>query len=249
MIATFIYQRDNLVGENIVIGGEEGHHIARVMRLKSGDQVRLIDGQGTAHTCEIGDIKGDQVVCRIIKTTRFSGEPSIKLTLAVALSEAAKFKTIIEKGTEVGVSKFIPLYSEKSKINLSASAIVKRKMSRWQRIATAAAKQSGRSVIPTIDQPEEFSAFIKRCNPEVSCLFHSPSQMSLTDLVSKTSDLNEVVSIIGPESGFSPTEIELAGSNQVAVVSLGDRILRTETAGVVIPSLIIYLRDAVKKIA
>lgn len=246
MIATFIYNPCDLVGENIVVAEDEGHHIARVLRLKPGDAVRLIDGAGTAHLCEIGDIKGDKVVCRIIKTTRNSGESSVGLTLAVALSESSKFKTVIEKGTEVGVVKFIPLFSEKSKISISSESVLKRKMDRWRRIAMAAAKQSGRSIIPSIEPPIEFSKFISKCDPKSSLLFHPNIQSSLTDWMTKRSAGKDVIAIIGPESGFSQSEIDLAKTVQVSIVSLGDRVLRTETAGTVIPALIIYLAESVK---
>lgn len=246
VIQTFLYNQADLLGENIVVEGEEGHHISRVLRMKPGDAVRLIDGSGTAHSCEIGDIKGDKVVCRIIKTVRFSGEASINLTLAVALSESSKFKTIIEKGTEVGVHKFIPLYSEKSKIDFRSEAVVKRKLIRWQRIATAAAKQSGRSVIPSIDSPQEFISFVNQCDFKICALFHPQSQINLTKWLAKTSAAQEITAIIGPESGLSPKELEAAQTRQIPIVSLGERVLRTETAGTVIPALIIYLAESGK---
>lgn len=244
---TFIYDPAGYDAEGIItITGPEARHISSVLRLTKGALVRLTDGRGTAHICEIGDVGGKKVTCRVIKTVRGGGEPRLSLSLAVGLSTGAKFDTVIEKGTEVGVSRFVPLLTEKAKVKPVDKGAMTRKLNRWRRIAEAAVKQSGRSVIPEIDEPVSFDDYIASCDPAGTVIFHPADRAdSLTEITgSATGDSLHLV--IGPESGFSPGEMEMAAKRGIRAISLGDRVLRTETAGVVLAALVIYLHDSFK---
>lgn len=242
---TFLYSPDDCDGRFIVVKAAEARHMKAVLRLKTGDMVRLIDGQGTAHLCQIDGFKGKDVLCSIIKTVRRSGEADISLTLAAGLSSGYKFDVVIEKGTEAGISRFVPLLTDKGKVKVEESAKLKRKMNRWRRVAEAAAKQSGRSVIPEISEPVKFSDYISGVDKAHTWLFHPQTGESRSNWPKYS--VAEVTVVIGPESGFSPAEIELAKQRNINIISIGDRILRTETAGIIIPALFIYLADSVKE--
>lgn len=245
MIPTFVYEPSSCDGVDITVSGHEAHHMTGVIRLHQGETVRLIDGCGLAHICEIAKITTRQVICRIIKSISGSGEPGLHLTLAIGLSTGFKFDLVIEKGTEVGVSRFVPLLTEKGRIRKADLASLGRKMTRWRRVAEAAVKQSGRSVFPKIDPPTTWNDFLTVCKPEETILFH-PAE----NPISPASHLRafrgaNLTLLVGPESGFSMDEIALAAERGIPAANLGERILRTETAGVVLSALAIYVHEMV----
>jgi 16S rRNA (uracil1498-N3)-methyltransferase len=246
MIPTFLYKADDMAGDTIIISGTEAHHIARVMRLDRSDMIRMSDGQGTTHLCEISAITPKKINCRIIKTLKNSGEPGIHLTLAAGLSASFKFDTIVQKATEVGVSRFVPLLCNKGMVKTGDKAALKRKINRWRRICEAAVKQSGRSRIPAIERPIDFIEFLDNCDPKETFLFHPGDRSEDISILTNLKTKQEITIIVGPESGFSPSELEAARDHGISIITLGDRILRTETAGIVLPALVIYLSDIVK---
>jgi 16S rRNA (uracil1498-N3)-methyltransferase len=240
MIPTFIYCPGPAGDGFIVLEGPEAHHVASVMRMKAGEIIRAIDGAGTALLCEIIEIGRKQVRCRVIETLKDSGEPRLKLTLAIGLSTGPKFDMVIEKATEVGVSRVVPLVTSKGKIRRVDAASGEKKSARWHRIAEAAAKQSGRSVIPTIESPQGVEIFIATCHPEQSILFHPGGAPDRWNDRLRGIPGNALTILVGPESGFSPEEIAIAEKRNILVAGMGERILRTETAGIVLSALAIY---------
>ena len=240
MIQTFIYEPSRQDGNRITIDGLEAKHMSSVLRLGQGETVRLIDGHGTAHICEIQKTGSKKIICGIIRTVKNSGEPALDLTLAVGLSTGSKFDTVIEKGTEVGVARFVPLLTDKSKVKIGDSGNVKRKMNRWERVCTAAAKQSGRSIVPPIDHPVRFDEFISGVKSSAAIIFHPDEKATALAAVLETLDNHSLTILIGPESGFSPGEIKLGVDRGISIISLGERVLRTETAGIVLSALTIY---------
>lgn len=246
MTATFIYKPEDLQDDIITIGGSEAHHIAKVLRCVKGDMVRLIDGLGTAHICEIASVGPKKIDCRIIKTQKNSGESNLQLTLAIGLSTALKFDDVVEKATEAGVRRLTPLLTEKAKVKTGDKGALTRKMQRWRRICEAAVKQSGRSWIPVIDEPIPYDIFLQDCHPDESIIFHPAAREdNIIDLI-KLKSLHRMTILVGPESGFSSAEIEAARSLGITPISLGDRVLRTETAGTILPALMIYLWENTK---
>ncbi|MFH1701464.1 MAG: RsmE family RNA methyltransferase [Candidatus Zixiibacteriota bacterium] len=246
MTHTFIYKASDKNDNRIILTGNEAHHVITVLRLPIGEIVRLIDGQGEAEICEIAGISTGSVECRIIKQTINSGEASLSLTLAVGLSQTSKFDSVIEKGTEVGVRNFVPLITEKSKVKIDKHGTLSRKQKRWQRVCEAAAKQSGRSIIPHICEPIPLMAYLDKINSQTTILFHPECTPLANANIFRDYPGNELTIITGPESGFSPGEIDHAVKKGFAVYSLGERILRTETAGIVISALAIYLFESAK---
>jgi 16S rRNA (uracil1498-N3)-methyltransferase len=246
MIQTFLFSPDDQTDEMITIGGSEAHHMVSVLRLRKGEMVRLIDGRGTAHVCELIAAGGRKADCRIIKTTRNSGEAALDLTLAIGLSTGFKFDEIIEKGTEVGVRRFVPLVTEKGKVNLGGEAEIKRKLGRWRRIGEAAVKQAGRSIVPPIEEPIWFERFVSGCDPAASVLFHPQERLDDPLALVRQFANGAATVLVGPESGFSAAELDTARRSGIPTISLGERVMRTETAGVVLAALVIYLYATVK---
>jgi 16S rRNA (uracil1498-N3)-methyltransferase len=242
---TFIYNSKERTGNTIIVTGSEARHISQVMRLKKGGLVRLIDGAGSAHTCEILRSGMKTVTCRVIKSTKNAGEASADLTLATGLSAGSKFDAVIEKGTEVGINRFVPLLTRKGKVRIADGASLNRKLTRWRRVAEAAAKQSSRSVIPRIELPLDYGVFIKSVAGESAILFHPDDRVINLKSILDSARGREVTLIIGPESGFAPEELEQAREKNIRFCSLGPRILRTEPAGVVLAALVIYYLETV----
>lgn len=245
MIPTFIYNPAAAGDGFIILEGSEAHHAASVLRMKAGEAIRAIDGSGTAFLCEIIEIGKKQVRCRVIEPQKASGEPKLQLTLAIGLSTGLKFDMVIEKATEVGVSRIVPLVTSKGRIRRVDSESGQTKASRWQRIAEAAAKQSGRSVIPSIESPQGLETFVAACRPEESILFHPDGAFGRWEERLKGIPGTALTILVGPESGFSPEEIALAEKWNIPVVGIGARVLRTETAGIVLAALAIYTYDPV----
>lgn len=244
MIPTFIYNPAVAGDGYVVLEGAEAHHAASVLRMKAGETIRAIDGLGNAFRCEIVEIGRKQVRCRVIETQKESGEPRLKLTLAIGLSTGPKFDMVIEKGTEVGVSRIVPLVTSKGKIKRVGAESGEKKSARWRRIAEAAAKQSGRSVIPLIESPQGVETFIAACRPEETILFHPGASSRWSDHL-RILPGNQLTILVGPESGFSQEEVAFGESRKIAVVGMGERVLRTETAGIVLSALAIYTYDLV----
>lgn len=221
------------------LSSAESRHASKVLRLKRGDLVIAVDGLGTAYRSEVTKVsRAGQVEIRVHSVTRNFGEPNVRLTLAGGLSTSSKFDTVVEKGTELGVSRFVPLFTEKSKVRLEDDRRARAKVSRYEKVALAAMKQSRRSLRPEIAFPVTFADYMKEIDQgSVSLLFHPAASQRYGDL-NLSPEIKRINVIVGAESGFSDDEIDLAQSKSVRLVSLGRRILRTETAGPVICALV-----------
>ncbi|MBU1026898.1 MAG: 16S rRNA (uracil(1498)-N(3))-methyltransferase [Candidatus Margulisbacteria bacterium] len=219
------------------ITGSDAHQIKNVLRLKIGDQIELLDGTGKIHTSKIIKIEQNKIDCEILTTKQDKAESKIKVTLAQCLPKAKKMDLIIQKCTELGVNQIIPTLSERS--------IAKgEKADRWQKIAKEAAEQSGRSIIPEISPLTKFEDVLKmKSNFDLALIpWELEKETSLKSILTTYQPIKLLV-LIGPEGGFSQEEIELAQQAGFTSVSLGQRILRTETAGMAILAMIIYASE------
>ncbi|MFQ5454531.1 MAG: RsmE family RNA methyltransferase [Candidatus Zixiibacteriota bacterium] len=238
------YSKPEAINDDLIeLGVKESHHAVRVMHHKRGDLIIVVDGLGNAYRGEIIQINHNkQVRIKVHSVVRNFGEPNIILTLAGGLSTGTKFNTIIEKGTELGVKRFVPLLTEKSRIKLDDPKKSKAKIARYENITLAAIKQCRRSCLPEISAPISFEKYMQEIDVnDLSLIFH-PSRYSrpLSDAI-KSTEVRRINIIIGPESGFSENEIISAKERGVKPISLGSRILRTETAGPVTCALIMNI--------
>jgi len=226
--------------ENIpIISGSDAHYVKNVLRMKVADSLKLLDGNGTIYIAKIAEIKKDEVVCKIVSSCQDQSEPKIKVTIAQGLPKAKKMDLIIQKCTELGVCEIIPMLTERA-IGKSA------KSERWQKIAKEAAEQSGRAIIPKITQLTKFPEVTKLAQDYDLALIPWELETSrslksaLSSLSISPSHHLSILILIGPEGGFSQKEAEAAKQAGCLSVSLGSRILRTETASLAILSMINY---------
>ncbi len=242
MIPVFYSPPQNIIGEILTISGDEAHHLAKVMRLKKGDAVDIVDGEGKAYHCTIDRIDKEKAICKIYRTTAALGEPSHHITLAAGLSTGTKIDDVIERCTELGISRFIPLITEKSKIKIGRGSDRKGKFDRWRKVAVASMKQTRRSLIPVIEPINEFGTLFEKFNDLGSILIFDPDSdsINLNEFVPDVAQ-NKYTILVGPESGFSRDEIEKAVANGAIIVSLGRRILRTENAGPTALALLMHI--------
>jgi 16S rRNA (uracil1498-N3)-methyltransferase len=231
----YFYVSPNSISRNeCIIDGEEFAHLTHVMRRTVGDSVRVVDGLGTAYDAVIEQIARSQALCRIEARMERLHEPPIHLTLGVAiLKNGANFDFLVEKGTELGVSAFTPLLTERT---ISRHA----RRERWQKIARAAMKQSGRSFLPTVAEARSLDEFLRSApSAAVRLLPHEKvEQPRLRDAL--PAGTSAAVAAIGPEGGFSEREVEQAVSAGFIPVSLGPRRLRAETAALITAGLLLF---------
>lgn len=220
-----------------MLHGDDVKHIARVLRLKAGDEIALCDGCGTECTAVIERIEKDVVACRRFEVTQSASEPRTKVTLFQGLPKTGKMETIVQKCVELGVDRIVPMLTERCVVQPKES--FSNRIERWQRVGEEAAKQSRRGTIPTVSELQridvlDFSAF-----DLVLVAFENERTTSLKDALKNFSGVR-VALLIGPEGGFCDREIELLSKRGARAVSLGPRILRTETAGMAMLAQVLY---------
>lgn len=227
----------------IVISGEDAHHIIKVLRYKIGDFLELSDGKSIVANSVIEDIdhKEQYVKLRILeKTIVESINP--KITLFQGIPKGDKFDFIIQKGTEIGVSKFVPVKTARTIVEFSKDKLQRRK-ERWYKIAKEASKQCRRTDIPEISGVINFSDSMEKIKDYDLAIIPwelEKTKSLKTVLRNENKDVRNIAVFIGPEGGFAEAEVALARRTGVISVSLGSRILRTETAAIAVCTAIMY---------
>lgn len=231
----------NFSKRTLTLTADEARHLREVLRLKIGDEVQVFDGAGKEFRAVVSQARREFAELEIrdeIDSPR--PESPLQLTLAVALLKGEKFDLVVQKGTELGVNRFIPLNTRYADIRLRDEADAAKRVTRWQRIALEAAKQCGRSVVPEVTPPNSFASVIG----EGSCLMFSEREgesLLNTDLA-----IESVTAIVGSEGGWSDEELEAARSAGVSIVTLGGRVLRAETAAIAAAVLLQHLYGDLK---
>jgi len=228
------------VGEDsIKICGDDAHHLSKVLRLKEDDEIIVCDKNGHDYCCSIKSVTKDEVICWILKKEISVTEPNISITLYQGVPKGDKLETVIQKCVELGCIKIVPVAMKRS------VAVIKdkeKKQVRMQRIAYEAAKQCGRAKIPEVSLVLSFKEAIADAKDnELKLLpYESETINGLKSVLQKNNDAKSIAVFIGPEGGFDEAEIALAKGNDFEVVTLGPRILRTETAPLACISAIMY---------
>lgn len=238
----FYTEPKNITHDKLEIKGDELKHLARAVRKKVRDVIEVVDGQGNLYTAVVSKITKQSAQGEIQKRTRYAGEPNFQLTLAQAIPKGNRFDLVVEKGTEIGVSVFIPLLCEHSIVEGTIA-----RFSRWQKVAIAAMKQSIRSVLPEITPAQTVHDVIRKKGllklgliAENGDRARSLSEI-ITELKQKSFQLKSSILLIGPEGGFSANEINFAAENGFHKFTLGRRRLRSETAGIVASAILMEL--------
>ncbi len=226
--------------ENMTITGMDAHHIIDVLRMKKGDKVQIVADDGVSAVAEITELNGNAVGVKTIEILRESHEPAVKIVLFQGLAKGEKMDFIIQKAVELGVEAIYPIAMEHSVVKLEKDKAGK-KNERWQKIAEAAAKQSKRDIIPKVHEVMDLNTALAK-EPEVLKIlaYESENKVSLKQLLQGNPTSERMGVIIGPEGGISEKEVAIALANGATAVSLGRRILRAETAGIVAMAAIYY---------
>ncbi len=231
---------EQLFNEEMTITGTDAKHIGKVLRMQAGDKLQIVSDDGISALAEIKNISENAVSVRILEKLAKSHEPAVKITLAQGLAKGEKMDFIIQKAVELGVYSVVPVAMEHSVVRLDGAKADK-KVERWQKIAEAAAKQSKRDIIPQVQKVQSVKEMLANNNCAQKIIaYECEDQTSLKKALRAAQGLSELLLIIGPEGGISPSELELAREAGAVPVSLGRRILRAETAGLVAMSAVFY---------
>lgn len=237
----YFTEPENIKDGFIEIFSDEAKHILNVMRMEIGDTLTICDGQSNDYLCRICETGKNCLKAKIEETTKSESEPKTKITLYQGLPKSDKMELIIQKCVEIGVCRIVPVITERAVVKIEKGAKEDKKTERWQKIAESAAKQSGRGIIPAVERPMKFKDAIEEAvkNGEAIIPYENEKDRGLKEFV-KNSKAEDIGIFIGPEGGFDTKEIEFAVENGVMSVTLGKRILRTETAGIVTSAIVLY---------
>lgn len=216
----------------VTLTADEARHLRDVLRLKAGDEVYVFDGRGREFRCTITTTKRDAAELRIeTEVEPAKPESQLQLNLCVALLKGEKFDLVVQKATELGVTTITPLLTRHADIHLRDQSDATKRVTRWQRIALEAAKQSGRAFVPEINLPLAFDAALDVKG--VGVMFSERSGEALESLTAA----NSITALVGSEGGWADEEIEAARARSFHIVTLGGRVLRAETAAIAVTVL------------
>lgn len=230
----FFVEPEQINDKSVIIEGRDVNHIKNVLRMKPGEEISVSNGlDGKEYRCEIVSLSDEQVSCKL----RFIKEDGLELPAKVflfqGLPKSDKMELIIQKAVELGVYEIIPVAAKRSVVKLDEKK-EKGKLSRWQTISEAAAKQSKRRIIPRIHSVMNFEqavAYAKDMDVKLIPYEMAEGMGKTRELIESVKEGQTVAVFIGPEGGFEEEEIEKAQRTGIIPVTLGKRILRTETAG------------------
>lgn len=241
----FFVDNDNIKDDKIIITGQDVNHIKNVLRLSIEEKILICDKLSSKnYVSKIEKIENDLVECSIVEEVQGDSEGNVELHIFQGLPKADKMELIIQKGTELGISSFIPVKLSRCIVKLDGKDEVK-KQDRWQKISEVAAKQSGRDIVPevmhlkslneTINMISEYDLFL--------VAFEEEKDNTLKNELLKLKDIKDeykIACLVGPEGGLTKDEVLKLEENGAKVITLGNRILRTETVAMYIASTVMY---------
>lgn len=241
-MSKFFVKENQINNDKIHILGEDVNHIANVLRMKKEDEVQICNQEtGENYITKIISFSKDEIECEIVKKIIETVESNVDITLFQGIPKFDKMELIIQKNTEVGVKKIVPVLMERTVVKLDEKTANK-KIERWQKIAEVAAKQSMRDILPEIENIIKLQDITKQDYDVVLVAYENEEKNMLKQELKKLQgkDRYKIAIVIGPEGGISEKEIEILKNMGASFVSLGKRILRTETAGIVMSGNIMY---------
>lgn len=245
-MSTFYITKNQIQGEEIKLQGEDVNHIKNVLRCKVGEKIDVCDENETRYHTNISKIEQDTIHLKIVEISKDTTEPSVKVTLFQGLPKSDKMDLIVQKCTELGVESIVPLITDRVIVKLDEKNQAQ-KIKRWQKIAKEASMQSGRQKIPSIKNAINLKNIIEKLSKYdiVIVPYECENKNYIKNALKCFDEKNKNIAIvIGPEGGFSENDITLLSSiENTEKVSLGPRILRTETAGFVTLAMIMYELD------
>ena len=231
--------------DNIIITGNDVNHIKNVLRIRMGEKILVSDGNGTDYECTVTDMDDDSVTARIEDVLKNSAELSTKITLFQGMPKSDKLEMIIQKAVELGAYEIVPVMTKRTIVKVEDKKVSK-KIDRYNQIAESAGKQSGRGIIPEVKPFMSFKEALEYAKtldmniiPYEEAEGLEYSRQIIRDIKGKKS----LGIFIGPEGGFAKEEVDMAIDIGAKCITLGNRILRTETAGLAVISIIMFEID------
>ena len=244
-MSKFFVNSNQIKDNKAILVGENANHIKNVLRMKEDDELSISDENGKTYICNIQEIEQDKVACNVLKEDLNNVETICSLEIFQGLPKADKLEHIIQKCTELGVKEITPVAMKRCVVKLDKKSEVA-KVRRWQKIAESASKQSNRNAVAKINNPISMQNLVDKAK-EYDILivpYEKETKTKLkTVLQNFTKKTNKIGVVIGPEGGFEEQEIKALEEAGGKIVTLGSRILRTETVATVIASIVLYELD------
>ena len=241
----FFTDRSNVTGDMIILDSDNEHHIKNVLRLKPGTMINVKTGGNVAYSCRIREFSDAGVICDIKTVEESDTELPVRVCIYQGLPKRDKLETVIQKCTELGAVRIVPVITERTVVKLDEKK-AKSKCERWNKIAVNASEQSRRSVVCEVGMPVTFTEAVA----EAGEFDHFILPFECAEGFDKTREVfagikhgESVALFIGPEGGFSDGEVSLAEENGAVAITLGKRILRTETAAMYVLSVLGFLLE------
>ena len=230
-IPRVFFDGDLVAGSEVELSRDQAHYLGRVLRLSSGRPLLLFNGLGGEYSCEIAALDGKRGLIKVLEHLDREAESTLVTCLAIGLSKGDRFDWALQKATELGVTRIQPLFTDRTEVRLPADRLAK-KQAHWQAVVQSACEQSGRTIVPEISNPIDISAFCEMSSVAERLILDPDAQQSLAGFT-PADDSSAFELIVGPEGGLSAQEIEDANGKGWVSVSMGPRVLRTETAPIV----------------
>jgi 16S rRNA (uracil1498-N3)-methyltransferase len=234
----YFVRSDSFFGNTCVISGENFHHLAAVRRASVGDVITVLDESGRRFDATVSEIARDRLLCLVIPEEPGSARGLPDISLYMAVLKGKKFDLVIQKAVEVGVSRIVPVMTERSIPDYGDKEDAKR--GRWNRIAEEAAKQSLRSMIPEVTGILSFEEALDDDRSHLRIMAHLEDSVPFSEFVLSVKRPRSAAILVGPEGGFSPAELRGAREHGWDAVTFPLPQLRAETAAIVIPSIVLY---------
>jgi len=227
----FLVRPEAIDGARVRFDREEAHHARQVLRLRPGALVEAVDGAGRVFTVRLDALARDHAAGTIVAEVRETRESTCAVTLGQAVLKGERMSWLVQKATELGVARVVPLLTERV---VAPTGDGSRGSRRWARVAREAVKQCGRAVVPVIDAPRPLAAVLEEApRHDVTWLLWEGGGTPLAEAARAAERPKRVLLLVGPEGGFGPAEVERAAAAGATVVGLGPRTLRAESAGLV----------------
>ena len=238
----FFVDPASIQGSNIYITGDDVNHITKVLRLSENDIIMVCDGDGKDYKVSIRNLSKKEVVTEIMEEIPCLTEPPVKVVLFQGIPKASKMEYIIQKNTELGISEIVPVLTHRTVVKIEDKKAETTKLDRWQKVALEAAKQCNRGRVPVVSQPIRFYEALDRiAEMDIKMMpYEKENTHALKTLLQSQTSPATIGILIGPEGGFEESEVQEAQDKGISTVTLGPRILRTETAGASVLSILMY---------
>ncbi len=244
----FFTEPQNISGDTAFIF-EDSAHIKKVLRMEVGNEILIFDGTGYEYVACLTSIEKDKCEARITEKRLSVSEPKLKVWLFQGLPKAGKMETIIQKAVELGVYAVVPVMMDRCVTQIKNTGAGQEKARRWNKVSLEAVKQCGRGIVPEVYEPIGFKEAISMMKElDIALMPYEElghaGELGLRTVLDSAADSQSIGIMVGPEGGFSDSEAMLAKENEVSLIGLGKRILRTETvASALIPIIMFYRNE------